>query len=92
VNATDRRPMFFEGRYLWHNRDHKLASGDDRRDQLPADVFDRLAGYMPRENPLVTTLVKAYPTQDAAMRALRAAECRCGGLCDSGLPCPMRHQ
>ena len=25
-------------------------------------------------------------------RDRNAAACRCGGLCDSGLPCPMRYQ
>ena len=30
--------------------------------------------------------------RDDAERVRRAAECRCGGLCDSGLPCPMRDQ
>lgn len=66
-------PLEFEGLYLWHNRDHKLAAPGEYSDHLPQPVFDRLDGFMPRPNPLVTEIVKAYPSREAAMAALARA-------------------
>lgn len=69
---NDREPLNFEGRYLWH----PVPEGeplDSQYDYLPRAVFDRLAGFIPRENPRVSEVVKAYPSHVAAMDALRAA-------------------
>lgn len=38
-------------------------------------------------------LIQAFAKQkENDERERRRAECRCGGLCDSGSPCPMRYQ
>ena len=68
-----RKPLYFEGRWLWHNRDHALTSDDDQLDHLPGDVFRRLTGFIPRDNPRATEMVKAYPTRTAAVEAFGRA-------------------
>ena len=69
---TNRKPLNFEGRFLWHPQ-----SKDDRpgyyRDHLPLSVFMLLRGMMPRENPKVHNMVRAYHTEEAAQMALRDA-------------------
>ncbi len=69
----DRRPLNFEGRYLWHPQPAD-APLEHQYDYLPPDVFSRLDGFMPRPSPRVSSFVKAYPTRAEAMAALvRAA-------------------
>lgn len=73
---TDRRPLEFDGRWLWHNAGHKLNDhyADDAerpRDHLPEAVFRQLAGFIARDGR-VTTIVRAYPTKAAAVEALNA--------------------
>jgi uncharacterized protein (TIGR02996 family) len=81
VVLTDREPLEFEGRWLWHNADHRLTSseydGDTRpavifADHLPAVIFDRLTGFAKR-NGKVTEMVKNYPTRESTMQALSLA-------------------
>jgi hypothetical protein len=69
---SDREPLKFEGRYLWHPVPDDDTI-DAQFDYLPRGVFDRLTGFIPRENPRVSLMVKAYPNRSAAMDALRAA-------------------
>lgn len=66
----DRRPLPFEDRFLWHPQPDDAADEDD---YLPREMFDRLDGFIPRENPLVSQMVKAYRTEQDAMRALNLA-------------------
>ena len=69
----DRRPLPFEGRFLWH----PVPTDDDlgaQYDYLPREWFDALDGFIPRENPRVSRVVKAYPTRDEAMAALERAK------------------
>jgi len=70
VDLTDRRPLEFEGRFLWHPQPEDR---EQQYDYLPREIFDRLAGMIPRDNPRVHTMVKAYTTREAAMTALRLA-------------------
>jgi uncharacterized protein (TIGR02996 family) len=77
VVLTDREPLEFEGRWLWHNANHRLTSSDydgDTRpaDHLPSVIFDRLTGYAER-NGRVTEMVKNYPTREAALAAASVA-------------------
>lgn len=67
-----RRPLPFEGRFLWHPTPDG-ASLADQWDYLPPVVFAKLDGFIPRDNPRVSLVVKAYPTAGAAMAALRRA-------------------
>lgn len=74
LNVKDRRPLSFEGRWLWHPTPADETT-DAQYDYLPCDVFDRLEGFIPRDNPLVSKVVKAYRARDEAMTALiRATE------------------
>jgi len=66
---SDRRPLLFEGRYLWHPQPDD-APCEHQYDYLPPEVFQRLEGFIPRDNPRVNRMVKAYPTREAAMAAL----------------------
>jgi hypothetical protein len=69
---ADRKPLLFEGRFLWHPvpRDGDLS---DQFDYLPPSVFAALDGFIPRENPRVSLVVKAYSTREAAMEAYHRA-------------------
>lgn len=67
-----RRPLPFEGRFLWHPTPDG-GGVNEQWDYLPRDVFDRLDGFIPRENPRVSEVVKAYPTRQEAMAAYRRA-------------------
>ena len=60
--------MKFEGRFLWHPtpRDEQI---DDQHDYLSREVFARLDGHIPRDNPRVDLMVKAYRTWAEAMAA-----------------------
>lgn len=70
---SDRRPLCFEGRFLWHPVPPDLPLGV-QRDYLPPDVFAALTGHIPRDNAeRVDRYVKAYSTREAAMAALEAA-------------------
>lgn len=69
---TDRRPLDFAGRSLWHPVPED-GSLDDQFDYLPREVFERLDGFIPRKNPLVSRVVKAYPTRELAFAALARA-------------------
>ena len=67
-----RRPLEFEGRFLWH----PVPPGghlDDQFDYLPPSVFALLTGHIPRENPRVDAVAKAYPTRELAWDALARA-------------------
>ena len=66
------RPLPFEGHYLWYNAGHPLTDAGDYHDHLPAEVFARLDDYLPR-SPRVTEMVRAYPTEAAAVAALQRA-------------------
>lgn len=70
---NDRKPLEFEGRFLWHAvpDDDNLGS---QFDYLPRDVFDRLDMFIHRDNPRVTQIVKAYTTAENAMTALDRAK------------------
>lgn len=70
---SGRRPLCFEGRFLWHPTPTDDAM-ESQHDYLPRDVFALLDGHIPRDNPRVDLVVKAYLSRDAAMRALRRAE------------------
>jgi hypothetical protein len=70
---SDRRPLRFEGRYLWHPQPAD-APDENQYDYLPPDVFARLDGYIPRPNPRVSAFVKAYRTRVEAMAALARAQ------------------
>jgi uncharacterized protein (TIGR02996 family) len=81
VVLTDREPLEFDSRWLWHNADHRLTSseydGDTRpavifADHLPAVIFDRLTGFAKR-NSRVAEMVKNYPTRESTMQALSLA-------------------
>lgn|SRR6185503_4740493 len=68
----DMRPLKFEGQFLWHPQ--PADAPDERQyDYLPQDAFDRLDGFIPRDNPRVNKMVKAYETEMAAMHALDRA-------------------
>lgn len=74
VALSDRNPLAFEGRFLWHNADHRLTSSDYDGDARPSDhiagvLFDRLDGFIPRPGR-VTEMVKGYDTRAAAVAAL----------------------
>lgn len=72
---SGRRPLCFEGRFLWHPTPTDDAM-ESQHDYLPRDVFALLDGHIPRDNPRVDLLVKAYHTREAAIEAL----CRAIGL------------
>lgn len=65
--------MSFEGRFLWHPVPEDGSLGD-QFDYLPRAVFERLDGFIPRANPLVSRVVRAYPTRELAFDALARAE------------------
>lgn len=65
-------PLNFDGRYLWHNRDHPLTYVGDHADHLPESVFRNLRGYIVNGN-VVTSRVRAYPSRQSAMDALADA-------------------
>jgi hypothetical protein len=73
TQAADRKPLRFDGKFLWHNAGHPFAEAGDYPDYLPAEVFLRLDGYEPREDPALTEMVRAYPTAAAAEQALARA-------------------
>jgi len=66
-------PLHFDGRFLWHPQPDD-APDEFQYDYLPRDVFDRLDGFIQRENPRMSRMVKAYPTKDEAMAALARAQ------------------
>ena len=68
----DRRPLKFGNRWLWHPQPAD-APDEDQFDYLPPDVFAALTGFLPRENPRVSQMVKAYQTREEAMAALYVA-------------------
>lgn len=75
--AVDKKPLEFDGRFLWHNAEHRLTSSEhdnDTRppDHLPAELFNRLSGFIPRDAP-VTDAVRGWPTEPAAFNALSTA-------------------
>jgi len=67
IDLTDRRPLEFEGHYLWHPGPNELAW-----DYLPRDIFDRLTGHI-NKPAHVTQRVKVYTSEAEAMTALRVA-------------------
>lgn len=76
-SRTEKRPLRYEGRFLWHNAEHRFTSSDydgDTRppDHLPAEIFMLLAGFnsLPRK---VTDCVRGYPTESAALSSLSLA-------------------
>ncbi len=70
----DRRPLCFEGRFLWHPVPPDGGKLDEQYDYLPPDVFRALTGHIPRDNASrVDLVVKAYPSRSEAMAALEAA-------------------
>ncbi len=75
--AVDKKPLEFDGRFLWHNAEHRLTSSEhdnDTRppDHLPAELFNRLSGFIPRDAH-VTDAVRGWPTEPAAFNALSTA-------------------
>jgi hypothetical protein len=70
VDVKMLKPLEFEGRYLWHPQP---ADAEQQLDYLPREIFDRLTGMIPRDNPRVHTMVKAYTSESAAWRALANA-------------------
>ena len=75
--ATEKRPLPFDRRFLWHNAEHRLTSseydGDDRpADHLPEHIFKMLEGFI-RRTVRVTEAVRGYPTEAAAQSALSLA-------------------
>lgn len=77
VRATDKRPLDFDGRWLWHNAEHRLTTSDydgDTRpaDHLPAEVFNRLSGFIPQSNR-TAEMVRSWKTQHDARAALSRA-------------------
>jgi uncharacterized protein (TIGR02996 family) len=92
VVLTGREPLEFEGRWLWHNADHRLTSseydGDTRSaDHLPAVIFDRLTGFAKR-NGRVAEMVKNYPTRESAQQALSIAAVNYGRSLHGFSPIP----
>lgn len=77
VFIKDARPLRFERRYLWHDSDSPLASGDVQADHLPARLFGALRGFVERGGR-VNSLVKAYPCRNSAVSALQRACIRVG--------------
>lgn len=71
---ANRKPLKFEGRFLWHPESEKVSSVKGYySDHLPPEVFLKLSGQIPRDNPRVHLMVKAYTSEAAAMQALRDA-------------------
>jgi hypothetical protein len=70
-DLTDRRPLAFEGRFLWHPQPEG-ADRNDQYDYLPPAVFLRLDGYIERGTEPAKR-VRAYPTWGAAVAALERA-------------------
>lgn len=74
VVLTDREPLLFDGRYLWHNAEHRLTSseydGDTRpADHLPETIFLFLDGYLKRSKN-VTDMVRSFRNRESALDAL----------------------
>lgn len=76
VTITDRRPLRFERRWLWHNADHQFIFGPDQPDHLPSFLFDELEGWDQTRSERVTAMVRAYATRDAAVAELKKIESR----------------
>lgn len=73
VVLVDKKPLHFDGRYLWHNKDNRLASGDiGHQDHLPEKIHSLIRGFI-RKPDRVTGLVKSYRTESAALNALSDA-------------------
>lgn len=77
VVVTDRRPLRFEGRWLWHNAGHRLvdqdADGDlAHPDHLPEAIHHALEGHT-NKPPRVLAVVKGYRSVADANAALSAA-------------------
>lgn len=73
VVATDREPLVFDDRFLWHNGEHDLVDEFDHGDHLPSFVFDELKGFQKRTNTRMMKLVKSFVSKPAANNALSAA-------------------
>lgn len=72
ITMSERRPLEFDGRYLWHPTPAEDAYVCDQWDYLPPALFARLAGHQ-NAGRLSERRVKAYPSESAAMRALADA-------------------
>jgi hypothetical protein len=91
VQLHNRRPLPFEGRYLWHPRDEQAGPDEDHYDWLPRAIFDRLDGMIPKDNPRVHTMVRAYRSEGEALAAYdRAFAAAVAALSDDPSPEQMR--
>jgi uncharacterized protein (TIGR02996 family) len=77
VKFSDREPLSFDGRWLWHNDAHPLLSMDSEgaarpSDHLPEFVFQSLMNFMPHPGfaGRSTAMVRSYRSEEAALKAL----------------------
>jgi uncharacterized protein (TIGR02996 family) len=68
VSLIDRRPLDFDGRFLWHNSWHPLTFGHEDEDHLPPWIFDKLEGYTSKPK-IVTDMVRGYSSRSEAVKA-----------------------
>lgn len=67
----------------------ELLSRPEVRDRIATveacqELIGQMEEYIPHD--------QLPPCYDWVVKRRNSLECRCGGLCDSGMPCPMRPQ